>query len=113
VVRHDDGLEELKLKTVHAAILGTLQASLVDFRYLRTIWKKNTEEEALLGLSMTGISDNAVMSERVKPSGEKWGGLTSLDEVLDVLQKVAIETNVELNPQLPSPVLNLLAQYLN
>jgi len=41
-----------------ATILGTLQATLTDFRYLRKKWKRNTEEEALLGVSLTGIMDN-------------------------------------------------------
>ena len=44
-----------------AAIIGTLQATLTDFRYLRNCWKKNTEEEALLGVSMTGIMDHYLL----------------------------------------------------
>ena len=38
--------------------LGTFQSTLTDFKYLRSIWKKNTEEERLLGVSLTGIMDN-------------------------------------------------------
>ena len=49
VVRSEDTLKDLKRKVRVAAILGTLQATLTDFRYLRKIWKQNTEEEALLG----------------------------------------------------------------
>ena len=60
VVRADDTLKTLKAKADIAAIIGTLQATLTDFRYLRNCWKKNTEEEALLGVSMTGIMDHEV-----------------------------------------------------
>ena len=57
VVRANDTVESLKRKVRLASILGTLQATLTDFRYLRSKWKQNTEEEALLGVSMTGIQD--------------------------------------------------------
>ena len=50
VVRPADSLKDLKRKVRVAAILGTLQATLTDFRYLRKVWKDNTEEEALLGV---------------------------------------------------------------
>ena len=64
VIRADDTLQSLRLKVRSAAILGTLQATLTNFRYLRKIWKDNTEEEALLGVSLTGIMDHPVMSGR-------------------------------------------------
>jgi len=54
VIRKDDTLETLKDKVKKAAIIGTMQATLTDFRYLSSAWKKNTEEEALLGVSLTG-----------------------------------------------------------
>ena len=82
VVRADDTLDSLKEKVRIAAILGTLQATLTDFRYLRAIWKKNTEEEALLGVSLTGIMD-----AKITNSGK------DLDVVLNTLREVAIETN--------------------
>jgi ribonucleoside-triphosphate reductase (thioredoxin) len=69
VVRAEDTLEELKEKVRKATILGTLQSTLTDFRYLRPIWKKNTEEEALLGVSLTGIMDHPILS-----------GLTTMEE---------------------------------
>ncbi|NIQ88274.1 MAG: hypothetical protein GWN93_04025, partial [Deltaproteobacteria bacterium] len=53
VVRSTDTLSDLKRKVRVAAILGTLQATLTDFRYLRKVWQRNTEEEALLGVSLT------------------------------------------------------------
>ena len=79
VVRPEDTLGSLRLKVRTAAILGTLQATLTDFRYLRKIWKDNTEEEALLGVSLTGIMDHPVMSGRRKREElKKW--LTALKE---------------------------------
>ena len=85
VVRSTDTLQTLKAKVEKAAILGTLQATLTDFRYLRKIWKKNTEDEALLGLSLTGIMDHPTMS------GAK--GLPQLQKWLEELRNVAVETN--------------------
>ena len=64
VVRAEDTLDTLRIKVRSAAVLGTLQATLTDFRYLRKIWKDNTQEEALLGVSLTGIMDHPVMSGR-------------------------------------------------
>jgi ribonucleoside-diphosphate reductase alpha chain len=87
VVRAEDTLASLKEKVRKATILGTLQATLVDFRYLRSIWKTNTEEEALLGVSLTGIMDHQVMSGVDKPG--------KLENWLEALRDVAIETNKE------------------
>lgn len=84
VVRAGDSLDNLKRKVKLAAILGTLQATLTDFRYLRKHWARNTEEEALLGVSLTGIMDHAVLST---------AGLC--DTWIEDLKDVAIETNKE------------------
>ena len=83
VVRADDTLKTLKAKVETAAIIGTLQATLTDFRYLRNLWKKNTEEEALLGLSMTGIMDHPVIGT-ASDKTEEW---------LEELKNVAVKTN--------------------
>mgnify|MGYP000079348044 CR=1 FL=1 len=96
VVRAEDTLDDLKEKVEAAAIIGTLQASLTDFRYLRKIWQTNTEEEALLGLSLTGIMDHPVLSGRTLPKnveGFRTGHQLGLEEVLQELREVAIETN--------------------
>lgn len=58
VVREKDDLDDLKRKVIHATILGTFQSTLTNFKYLRKVWKNNTEEENLLGVSLTGIADN-------------------------------------------------------
>ena len=57
VVRPGDTPEDYERKAKLATILGTLQSTLTDFRYLSSAWKKNTEEERLLGVSLTGIAD--------------------------------------------------------
>ena len=85
VVRADDTLETLKAKSEIAAIIGTLQATLTDFRYLRNCWKKNTEEEALLGVSMTGIMDHKVTSRS--------DGSPMLAAWLEGIRDVAVATN--------------------
>ena len=58
VVRPSDTMNTLKAKVEAATILGTIQATLTNFRYLTSKWKHNTQEEALLGVSLTGIMDN-------------------------------------------------------
>ena len=86
IVRPDDDLVSLKRKVYLATILGTFQASLTNFPYLRKIWENNTKEEALLGVSMTGILDNALMND---PED------TTLPGRLEALKDVAIATNAE------------------
>ena len=89
VVRKEDTLDTLKEKVRLATILGTLQSTLTDFRYLRSIWKKNTEEECLLGVSLTGIMDHPVLS-----GNKKWVcNKDMLPEWLESMMRVAIETN--------------------
>ena len=52
--------EDVNARAKAAAFIGTLQAAYTDFHYLRPIWKKTTEEDALLGVSMTGVASNEV-----------------------------------------------------
>ena len=85
VVRAEDTVATLANKVRIAAILGTFQSTLTNFRYLRPIWKKNAEEERLLGVSLTGIMDNKMLSS----SGTELRGL------LDGLRELAISTNKE------------------
>ena len=85
VIREKDKFDDLKRKVRLATILGTAQSTLTKFPYLRKIWQKNTEEERLLGVSLTGIMDNELTS------GRKHG----LDKTLEELRKVAVETNKE------------------
>ena len=84
VVRADDTADILKRKVRLATILGTLQATLTSFRYLRNTWAKNTEEEALLGVSMTGIQD-CKLTNGVYKDG--------LPELLESLKAEAVATN--------------------
>ena len=85
VIRESDRFDDLKRKVVLATILGTAQATLTKFPYLRKIWNKNTEEERLLGVSLTGIMDNELTSGRKK----------GLDKTLESLREIAVETNRE------------------
>ena len=84
VVRESDTLESLKQKVRMATILGTMQSTLTDFKYLRKVWKDNTEEERLLGVSLTGIMDHPVLSKNV--DSKLW---------LQQMRDVAVETNRE------------------
>jgi ribonucleoside-diphosphate reductase alpha chain len=86
IVRSDDTMDSLERKIRLATILGTFQATLTNFPYLRKVWQKNTEEEALLGVSMTGILDNALLNN---PDD------VELPKRLEKLRDVAIATNCE------------------
>ena len=85
VIRATDDMKTLKEKVKFATILGTFQSTLVNFKYLTRDWAKNTEEERLLGVSLTGIMDNTLTN----------GKEPGLDKRLDELRKVAIATNAE------------------
>ena len=85
VIRAKDKFDDLKRKVMLATILGTAQATLTKFPYLRKIWNTNTEEERLLGVSLTGIMDNPLTN------GKKHG----LEKTLKALREVAVETNKE------------------
>ena len=93
VVREDDTVESLKEKVEVATIMGTFQSTLTDFRYVRNIWKKNAEEERLLGVSMTGIMDNDILSGHDKNIVAGSDGWTNLDQILTGLKQHAINTN--------------------
>ena len=85
VIRQEDTLEILKNKVRLATILGTIQSTLTNFRYIRKEWKENCEEERLLGVSLTGIMDNDLTNTKNK----------ELKSVLSVLKNCAIQTNKE------------------
>lgn len=85
MVRGVDTKEDIARKVKLATILGTIQSTYTHFPYLRKVWKDNTEEERLLGVSLTGVMDNALTNG--KDSG--------LPELLEYLRGVAVETNKE------------------
>jgi len=87
VVRADDNWETLAEKVRLATILGTFQSSLVNFKYISSTWRKNCEEERLLGVSMTGIMDNQLTN------GKKGKDLA---EQLEKLKQIAVETNAHM-----------------
>jgi ribonucleoside-triphosphate reductase len=63
--------EELNERSIAASFIGTLQASYTDFHYLRPIWKRTTEKEALIGVSMTGIASGGVLKLNLKEASLK------------------------------------------
>ena len=93
VIRATDTLADLERKVRIATILGTIQSSLTNFPYLRKVWSKNTEEERLLGVSLTGIMDNPLTTSENK----------GLEKTLAHLRGVAVNTNAELADTLGIP----------
>ncbi len=93
VARVTDTVDTLKEKVRMATILGTFQSTLTDFKYLRKIWKSNTEEERLLGVSLTGILDCPVLNNTYYELGD----------VLEQLRHVAVETNKKIAKDLGIP----------
>jgi ribonucleoside-diphosphate reductase alpha chain len=104
VIRSTDTFEDLKRKVRIATILGTFQSSLTNFRYLSSQWKKNTEEEALLGVSLTGIMDHVVMAGKTTfydpislLDADRYEGFPTLPlgNILRELKELSIATNKE------------------
>ena len=94
VVRATDTIETLSEKVRLATILGTIQSTYTNFPYLRKKWKDNTEEERLLGVSLTGIMDNPLLTLKNK----------GLEATLEHLRTVAVNTNNEWAERLGIPV---------
>jgi ribonucleoside-diphosphate reductase alpha chain len=86
IVRSDDCVDTLRNKVRLATILGTFQSTMTHFPYLRKVWQTNTEDERLLGVSMTGILDNALLND---PDD------AYLPMILEDFKDVAIATNAE------------------
>ena len=95
VVREDDTLQTLKEKVKIATIIGTIQSTLTNFRYLNRKWEENCAEERLLGVSLTGIMDNMITSNGRVDFG--------LPEVLKSLKQVAVDTNAQWSKKLGIP----------
>ncbi len=93
VVRHDDTREILLRKVRLASILGTIQATFTKFPYLRKVWQRNTEDERLLGVSLTGIYDNPLLTTQGP----------ELDELLAELRLAAREANEQFAAKLGIP----------
>jgi len=90
VVRAEDTLESLQRKVRLATILGSLQSTLSDFRYINKRWKNNTEEERLLGVSLTGIMDHKVLNGSVFDDQKD-----VLSDWLTQMRETAVKTNKE------------------
>ena len=83
-VRANDTVEQVREKSKMAAVLGTWQSTLTSFPYLRDVWRQNTEEERLLGVSMTGALDNAFFNNPDDPE---------LPQRLESIRDAAVEQN--------------------
>ena len=83
VVRATDTIEDLERKIRIATILGTVQSAYTKFPYLRKVWQRNTEEERLLGVSLTGIMDNRLLTTKNK----------GLDKTLEHLREISVAVN--------------------
>jgi ribonucleoside-diphosphate reductase alpha chain len=94
VVRATDTIDDLERKVRLATILGTIQSTMIKFPYLRKVWQKNTAEERLLGVSMTGIMDNPLMTHENR----------GLEKTLEHLRSIAVATNAEWAELLGIPV---------
>ncbi|QBQ72513.1 adenosylcobalamin-dependent ribonucleoside-triphosphate reductase [Roseobacter phage CRP-2] len=94
VVRATDSVEDLERKVRLATILGTIQSTYTKFPYLRKVWRDNTEAERLLGVSLTGIMDNPLMTSKNK----------GLEKTLEHLRNVAVDTNAVWAERLGIPV---------
>ena len=94
VVRANDTAEDLERKVRIATILGTIQSSFTKFPYLRKSWQTNTEEERLLGVSMTGIMDNPLTTKANK----------GLEKALEHLKQIAVATNAKWAERLDIPI---------
>ena len=90
VVRSNDTIESLRSKVRIATILGTFQSTLTSFKYLSTEWKRNCEEERLLGVSLTGIMDCVLTN----------GAKGDIKKLLNELRELAVETNKEWSEKL-------------
>ena len=93
VVRGRDTAESLRKKVRIATILGTFQSTLTSFKYLSREWKRNCDEERLLGVSLTGIMDNSITN----------GKKGNLEQLLEDLKKEAVATNKEFAEKLDIP----------
>ena len=93
VCRSSDTKVTLKNKIEMATILGTIQATFTNFGYLRKRWQNNTEEERLLGVSLTGVMDCPLLN----------GTTSNLPATLEYLRSVAVETNKQWASKLNIP----------
>jgi len=90
VVRATDSVDDLERKVRLATILGTVQSTYTKFPYLRKVWTNNTEAERLLGVSLTGIMDNPLLTSKNH----------GLPKTLEHLRQVAEDTNNKLSGDL-------------
>jgi ribonucleoside-diphosphate reductase alpha chain len=94
VIRPEDDEKSITDKIRIATILGTVQSTLTNFKFIRSLWRKNTEEEALLGVSLNGIMDNEFFSGQ----GQDISSNGALAGALERMRASAIAVNAEIAP---------------
>lgn len=98
-----DSQEDVNERSKAAAFIGTLQAAYTDFHYLRSIWKRTTEEDALLGVSMTGVASNVVFSYNLEEAA-----LAARGENERVAKLIGINTAARITLNKPSGTASLV-----
>jgi len=95
--------EDLNYRTKMASFIGTLQASYTDFHYLRDIWKKTTEKEALLGIGMTGIASGAIFNFSLKEAAK-----IAMEENAKIAEQIGINKAARVTTVKPSGTTSLV-----
>ena len=110
VIREEDSIYDIERKVRLATILGTYQATLTHFPYLRKIWQRNAEEERLLGVSLTGILDNKILGANVEQTKTLLQRLrlVSVDTNLDVATSIGINPSAAITCVKPSGTVSQL-----
>lgn len=111
VIRSTDTEDDLKRKIRYATILGTLQSTITDFKYLRSIWKKNCDEERLLGVSITGIMDHPTLNSVSEEARALLRSMkdTSIEVNKTWADKLGINQSVSISTTKPSGTVSQLA----
>jgi ribonucleoside-triphosphate reductase len=110
VVRPSDTRDDLMRKVKIATYIGTLQTTMTNFRYLRSKWKKNTEEERLLGVSLTGVMDHPLLSENLEEAAQLLRELKEYAVLvnLEFSEKMGINPSVAITCNKPSGTVSQL-----
>ena len=110
VLRHEDSMESVLRKVEIATIIGTLQSTLTDYDFLRAKWRKNAEEERLLGVSLTGIMDHPIFCRVHDAMGDALRDLKqrAIDTNKEVAERLNIEPSAAITTVKPSGTVSQL-----
>lgn len=110
IIREDDTLDDLLEKIELATIIGTFQSTLTNFRYVREKWRRNAEEERLLGVSLTGIQDHPVLGQTSEETAEwlKAMKLKAVDVNAEWAERLGINPSAAITTVKPSGTVSQL-----